>query len=232
MTAAMTETGNRLIDLTDTKTVTSVLSGLIAGALAGPAMNLPNKLTLTRIALSPVFMALILIEDTRAKLASLIVFVIAALTDLGDGYFARKTGRITGFGKFMDPLADKVLTSTALISLVALGYVRGWMVIVIIVREFLITGVRSMAAYRGILINPSFWARIKTVLQMITVSVILLFVYLKATLVPLGYNWSMFESGTTILVFDILMAVTMLITVATGIHYLVRHAPLMKNILR
>jgi len=195
-------------------------------------MNLPNKLTLARIALSPVFMALILIEDTRAKLASLIVFVIAALTDLGDGYFARKTGRITGFGKFMDPLADKILASTALISLVALGYVHGWMVVTIVAREFLITGVRSMAAYRGMLITPSFWARIKTVLQMTTISVILLFVYLKAMLVPLGYNWSMFDSPTTIWVFDIMMFVTMIVTVATGLHYLVRHAPLIKNIVR
>ena len=195
-------------------------------------MNLPNKLTLARIALSPVFMALILIDDTRAKLASLIVFVIAALTDLGDGYFARKTGRITGFGKFMDPLADKILASTALISLVALGYVHGWMVVTIVAREFLITGVRSMAAYRGMLITPSFWARIKTVLQMITISVILLFVYLKAMLVPLGYNWRMFDSPTTIWVFDIMMFVTMVVTVATGLHYLIRHAPLIKNIVR
>ena len=195
-------------------------------------MNLPNKLTLTRIALSPVFMALILIDDTRAKLASLIVFVIAALTDLGDGYFARKTGRITGFGKFMDPLADKVLASTALISLVTLGYVRGWMVAAIVVREFLITGIRSMAAYRGMVIVPTFWARIKTVLQMLTISVILLFVYLKATLEPLGYHWQIFESARTIFVFDIMMGLTMLVTVATGVDYLIRHAALMKNIMR
>lgn len=195
-------------------------------------MNLPNKLTLTRIALSPVFMALILIEDTRAKLASLVVFVIAALTDLGDGYFARKTGRVTGFGKFMDPLADKILTSTAMIALVALGYVRGWMVIVIVAREFLITGIRSMAAYRGMLIVPSFWARVKTVMQMLTISVILLFVYLKTALIPLGYNWPMFESDMTILVFDVLMGLTMIITVATGIDYMVRNAALIRNVVR
>ncbi len=195
-------------------------------------MNLPNKLTIARIALSPVFMALILIDDTRAKLASLVVFVIAALTDLGDGYFARRSGRITGFGKFMDPLADKILASTALISLVALGYVRGWMVIVIVGREFLITGVRSMAAYRGMLIVPSFWARIKTVLQMLTISVILLFVYLKAMLVPLGYHWVIFESQRTILVFDVMMGITMVVTVATGVDYLVRHAALLKNVIR
>jgi CDP-diacylglycerol--glycerol-3-phosphate 3-phosphatidyltransferase len=195
-------------------------------------MNLPNKLTLSRIALSPVFMALILVDDTRAKLASLLVFVAAALTDLGDGYFARKTGRVTGFGKFMDPLADKILASTALISLVALGYVRGWMVAVIVVREFFITGLRSLAAYRGMLIIPSVGARIKTALQMLTISVILLFVYLKAVLVPLGYDWAMFESPTTILVFDVLMAVNMVVTVVTGANYVIKHANLIKNVIR
>lgn len=195
-------------------------------------MNLANKLTLSRIALSPVFMALILIDDTRAKLASLIVFVVAALTDLGDGYFARKSGRVTGFGVFMDPLADKILASTALISLVALGHVRGWMVAVIVVREFFITGFRSLAAYRGMLIAPSLGARIKTVLQMITISAILLFVYLKAALIPLGYHWAMFDSQTTILVFDILMGVTTAVTVATGLDYLIKHRNLLMNVIR
>ena len=166
------------------------------------------------------------------RMLALGLFGVAALTDLADGYYARRFGIITGFGKFMDPLADKILASTALISLVALGYVRGWMVVVIVAREFLMTGIRSMAAYRGMLITPSFWARIKTVLQMFTISVILLFVYLKAMLVPLGYQWSMFESQATFLVFDVLMFVTMIVTVATGIHYLVRHAPLIKNIIR
>jgi len=195
-------------------------------------MNLANKLTLSRIALSPVFMALILIDDTRAKLASLIVFVVAALTDLGDGYFARKSGRVTGFGKFMDPLADKILASTALISLVALGYVHGWMVTVIVVREFFITGLRSLAAYRGMLIIPSFGARIKTALQMLTIGIILLFVYLKAMLVPLGYHWEMFESPTTIVVFDVLMVVNMVVTVLTGADYVIKHANLIKNVTR
>jgi CDP-diacylglycerol--glycerol-3-phosphate 3-phosphatidyltransferase len=196
------------------------------------AVNLPNKLTLTRIALSPVFMALILIDDTRAKLASLIVFVIAALTDLGDGYFARRRGTITGFGKFMDPLADKILTSTALISLVALGHVRGWMVTIIVAREFFITGFRSLAAYRGMLIVPTAGARVKTVLQMLTISVILLYVYLKATLVPLGYHWLIFESHTTTVVFDWLMGITTVVTLVTGIHYLVRHLALLKTMVK
>jgi CDP-diacylglycerol--glycerol-3-phosphate 3-phosphatidyltransferase len=195
-------------------------------------MNLPNRLTLARILLSPVFMGLILIEDSRAKLAALIVFVIAALTDLGDGYFARRRGLATGFGKFMDPLADKILTSTAFISFVALGYARGWMVTVIVAREFFLTGFRSLAAYRGILIAPTLGARLKTVLQMVTIAVILLHVYLKSVLVPHGFHWAIFESGTTQIVFDWLMGANVLMTVATGLDYLVRHFALLKNVVK
>jgi CDP-diacylglycerol--glycerol-3-phosphate 3-phosphatidyltransferase len=84
-------------------------------------MNLPNKLTVSRIILAPVFLALVLIEDIWAQALALLVFVVAALTDLYDGYLARKTGVVTGFGKFMDPLADKILTSSAFIAFVALG---------------------------------------------------------------------------------------------------------------
>jgi CDP-diacylglycerol---glycerol-3-phosphate 3-phosphatidyltransferase len=195
-------------------------------------MNLPNQLTLARIVLSPVFMALILIDDTRAKLGSLVVFVIAALTDLGDGYFARRRGLATGFGRFMDPLADKILTSTALISFVTLGYVRGWMVTVIIGREFFITGFRSLAAYRGMIIVPTLGAKFKTLLQMVTICVILLFVYLKATLPSLGYNWEILESGTTVRVFDWLMGANVIVTVATGLDYLVRNFALLKNVMK
>lgn len=195
-------------------------------------MNLPNKLTLARIVLSPVFMALILIDDTRAKLGSLFVFVIAALTDLGDGYFARRRGLTTGFGKFMDPLADKILTSTALISFVALGYVRGWMVTVIIGREFFITGFRSLAAYRGMIIVPTLGAKFKTLLQMVTICAILLFVYLKATLPSLGYHWTILESESTVRAFDWLMVANVVVTVATGLDYLVRNFALLKNVMK
>lgn len=195
-------------------------------------MNLPNQLTLARIVLSPVFMALILIEDTRAKLLSLVVFVIAALTDLGDGYFARRRGLATGFGKFMDPLADKILTSTALISFVTLGYVRGWMVTIIIGREFFITGFRSLAAYRGMIIVPTLGAKFKTLLQMVTICVILLFVYLKATLPSLGYHWEFLDSQTTVRAFDWLMGANVVVTVITGLDYLVRNFALLKNVMK
>ncbi|HUU45379.1 MAG TPA: hypothetical protein VM118_06560, partial [Acidobacteriota bacterium] len=91
---------------------------------------------------------------------------------------------------------------------------------------------RSLAAYRGMLIIPSFGARIKTALQMLTIGIILLFVYLKAMLVPLGYHWEMFESPTTIVVFDVLMVVNMVVTVLTGADYVIKHANLIKNVTR
>jgi len=116
-------------------------------------MNTPNKLTITRIILAPIFM--VFSHGQRLLRAlSLLIFGVASLTDLWDGHLARKYGIITGFGKFMDPLADKILTSTAFISFAALGYVQAWMIMLIIFREFFITGLRSLAAYRGLIISP------------------------------------------------------------------------------
>ena len=123
-------------------------------------MNLPNFLTMVRIVLAPVFMALVIVDDVWAKFWAMILFIVAALTDLFDGYYARKYNISTSFGKFFDPLADKILISLAFIAFVVLGYVQMWMVLLIILREFLITGLRTLAAYRGTLITPSLPPRI------------------------------------------------------------------------
>jgi CDP-diacylglycerol--glycerol-3-phosphate 3-phosphatidyltransferase len=117
-------------------------------------MNTPNKLTLCRIILSPIFMVFFLMDNVYSRALSLVIFAVASFTDLWDGHLARKYGIITGFGKFMDPLADKILTSTAFISFAALGYVKAWMIMLIVFREFFITGLRSLAAYRGLVISP------------------------------------------------------------------------------
>ncbi len=138
-------------------------------------MNLPNALTLLRIALSPVFMMLFIIDNLWTRFWAMVIFIIAALTDLYDGYYARKYGVTTSFGKFMDPLADKILVSVAFISFVTLGYVEMWMVLAIIFREFLITGLRSLAAYKGVVIVPTRWAKVKTFMQMTAIAVILLY---------------------------------------------------------
>ena len=195
-------------------------------------MNLPNQLTLARIVLAFVFVGFFLIDAAWAKAVALVVFLAAAWTYLYDGYLARKTGVVTGFGKFMDPLADKVLVSSALISFVALGYIKAWMVVVIIFREFMVTGLRLLAAYKGIVITPSLWAQIKTVLEMTTIALILIFTTLKVWLVPNGHNWAIFSSSWTFVSFNGLVFAAMLLSLATGVDYLAKNAPLLRGVLK
>ena len=195
-------------------------------------MNLPNKLTIARIILAPIFMIFLLIDNIYLRYLSTLIFIVAALTDAYDGYLARKTGVITGFGKFMDPLADKILVSTAFISFVALGYVQTWMVLVIILREFFVTGFRSLAAYKGVVIMPSYWAKWKTGCQMMVIIIILVYINLKSTLIPLGNDWSVFTTDSIFRIFDVMIFITMLLTVGTGIDYLVKNAFLLKGVLK
>ena len=195
-------------------------------------MNLPNLLTLSRIFLSPVFMVLFLIEAPYSRLAATIVFIFAALTDLFDGYLARRMGTMTSFGKFMDPLADKILVSTAFISFANLGYAKAWMVATIIIREFFIIGLRSVAAYKGMVITSSYAAQWKTASQMIVISCVLVFINLKTWLVPAGNNWAMFNSPLTGTVFDIMILITVILTVLTGLDYLLKSGGLLKGLLK
>ncbi|MFH1699490.1 MAG: CDP-diacylglycerol--glycerol-3-phosphate 3-phosphatidyltransferase [Candidatus Zixiibacteriota bacterium] len=195
-------------------------------------MNTPNKLTLARIVLSPVFMVFFLMENVYCRVLSMIIFIFAALTDVWDGYLARKYNIITGFGKFMDPLADKILTSTAFVSFLALGYVKAWMIMLIIIREFAITGLRSLAAYRGMVISPTMSAKFKTVLQMTTISAILLYINLKTVMESTGYSGGFFDSPLVIQVFDWMMLSTTVVTVLTGIDYLIKNGSIIKAVLK
>lgn len=137
-------------------------------------MNLANKLTLFRIFLVPVFMVFLLVDITYGSTIAAIIFIVAALTDMLDGHIARSRNMITKFGKFMDPLADKLLVSAALISLTEMGIIPSWMVVIIIAREFAITGLRVLAASEGITIAASKWGKIKTITQLIAIISILL----------------------------------------------------------
>lgn len=131
-------------------------------------MNLPNKITLFRVALIPLFLVFMLVQSiSYGKYIAAAIFIIAALTDLLDGYIARKHNLVTNFGKFMDPLADKLLVSSALICFVELGLVPAWIVILIISREFIINGFRLIASDNGVVIAASWWGKIKTNVQMI-----------------------------------------------------------------
>ena len=141
-------------------------------------MNLPNKLTLLRILLIPVFVALVEIDFAGHYLWAVVVFAIASFTDYLDGHLARKWGLVTDFGKFADPLADKILTTTAIIYLVQMGLCHPVVLIIIIAREFAVSGVRMIAAGApgGKVIAANMWGKVKTVLQM--VSIIVVFVLL------------------------------------------------------
>ena len=131
-------------------------------------MNLPNKLTIFRVILVIPFVALML---NGYDLWAVAVFIIASLTDLLDGKIARKYNLITDFGKFMDPLADKLLVCAAMICLVEMGRLPAWMVIVIISREFIISGFRLVASDNGVVIAASYWGKFKTTFQMLMIIV-------------------------------------------------------------
>lgn len=140
-------------------------------------MTLPNKLTLLRIIMVPFFVAALLYRDRTDSLArwlSLALFLIASFTDFLDGYIARKYHLITNFGKFMDPLADKLLVCSALICFVALQDLNPWITLAVIAREFIISGFRLVAAERGIVIAAGIWGKLKTVCQMVFIVLMLL----------------------------------------------------------
>jgi|AntRauTorckE6833_2_1112554.scaffolds.fasta_scaffold11845_2 CDP-diacylglycerol--glycerol-3-phosphate 3-phosphatidyltransferase len=134
-------------------------------------MNLPNKLTMLRIILVPVFIVFLLLRKdiAGAEIFSLAVFILAAITDSLDGYIARKHQIVTKFGQIVDPVADKLLISGALIAFVSLNEISIWAAILIIGREFAVTGLRVIAAKDGVIISASIWGKVKTTIQIIAV---------------------------------------------------------------
>ncbi len=135
-------------------------------------MNLPNKLTIIRVCLIPFFVAALLFDhgnNYTMRIVANVLFIVASLTDLFDGKIARKYNLVTNFGKFMDPLADKFLVCSALICLIELGQLPAWVVIIIISREFIISGFRLVAADNGVVIAASYWGKFKTTFQMAAV---------------------------------------------------------------
>ena len=172
-------------------------------------MNLPNKLTIFRVILVIPFVALML---NGYDLWAVAVFIIASLTDLLDGKIARKYNLITDFGKFMDPLADKLLVCAAMICLVEMGRLPAWMVIVIISREFIISGFRLVASDNGVVIAASYWGKFKTVFQMLMIIVLIL---------DLG--------GSFVLLEQILIYVALILTVVSLVDYLMKNKDVLKD---
>ncbi|MDO4556064.1 MAG: CDP-diacylglycerol--glycerol-3-phosphate 3-phosphatidyltransferase [Lachnospiraceae bacterium] len=139
-------------------------------------MNLPNKLTILRVIMIPFMVVCLLLDKGMGtQIAALVLFAAASFTDYLDGHIARKNNLVTNFGKFMDPLADKLLVCSAMICLVDLERIPSWVVIVIIAREFIISGFRLVASDNGIVIAASYWGKSKTVSQMFMIMLLIIY---------------------------------------------------------
>jgi CDP-diacylglycerol--glycerol-3-phosphate 3-phosphatidyltransferase len=188
-------------------------------------MNLPNKLTVLRILMIPIFLLLLLpvgqalilpISLQTGRILAAVVFVLASLTDLLDGAIARKQNCVTTFGKFLDPIADKLLVASALMALNQLGEVSAWAVVIIIAREFIVQGVRIIAANDAVVISASIWGKIKTFSQMTAIVLILL----------CNYPFSLFTSFP---VGQVLLWISVVLTVFSGYDYLRANWDRLKN---
>lgn len=178
-------------------------------------MNLPNQLSLLRILLTPVFVLLLFMDRFAFQVASLVVFTVASLSDWWDGYMARKFGEITIIGQFLDPLADKILVSSGLICFSVLGYIPAWMVFVIVIRDFLMTTLRSYAILKGNPVKTSRIAKWKTFFQIAVVYIAFLIHVLSGKLMQPVFLW--IENAHLLL---ILMSLVTTLTILTLIIYL------------
>ena len=174
-------------------------------------MNLPNKLTVGRIILVPFFVAALLANFPLNNAVALIIFIAASLTDMFDGKIARKYNLITDFGKFMDPLADKLLVCSAMIALIEMNRIPSWVVIIIIAREFIISGFRLIASDNGVVIAASYWGKFKTTFQMVMICLMIA-------------NFPQLQILT-----NIIMWIALILTVVSLIDYLVKNKDVMKN---
>jgi len=174
-------------------------------------VNLPTQLTVGRICLVPLVVAFLISNESTHALVAAILFLGAALTDWLDGLIARRLGQVTTLGKLLDPVADKVLVSAALISLVQVGTVEAWMVVVVVAREFAVTGLRSVSAAQGLVIEASDLAKYKTFAQYVAVTLLIL-----ERSVPAGY-----DAEFVYLSRGVLWA-ALTLTVFSGIDYFVR----------
>ncbi len=172
-------------------------------------MNLANKITVFRVFLIPIFMGVLYLDTPNSQTYAAIIFIFASLTDTLDGYIARSRNLVTDFGKFVDPLADKLLVTAALVCLVGLGKISAWVVVIILSREFTITGFRTIAASAGVTIAASPWGKVKTITQLVAISLLLL-----DNIIFRNFNIPM----------DMIMLYLALIfTVISGVDYLVRN---------
>ena len=183
-------------------------------------MNLPNRLTLARIAAVPIFLILLLWQFPFHYFAALVIFVAASLTDLFDGRIARSRGLITDFGKFLDPIADKMLTTAAFLGFISLGIGFGtvWITVIVLIREFSVSSIRMIAAASGKVVAADKWGKIKTVMQMVGIIMALTFEGF-ISLFP-----SLLLVGTILrIAYNIVLWLSAALTVLSGINYLIKN---------
>ncbi len=183
-------------------------------------MNLPNKITLSRIGLAFVFMFFLFSHGLLAKYLALFTFAIASLTDFLDGYLARRRNLENDFGRLMDPIADKILILAAFLAFVEMKVIPGWMVIIIIFRELIVTGLRVIAVSRGRVISASLAGKHKTVSQMVAIISILIFLIIRESFVNVwNVTWELWFRRATLY----LMWITVILTLISGLSYLIRN---------
>ncbi len=183
-------------------------------------LNVPNLLTIARIFITPIFLAVILMDTLPHRfLIACVIFSIGSITDAVDGHLARRNNEITNFGKFLDPIADKILTTSALLAFMSMGLCNIWIVMLVLTREFAIASVRMIAAAGGVVIPANIWGKIKTVSQMIFTILIML----------LGETWEIISNTNKVLfdklpdlslVSNGLLWITAILTVVSGVIYL------------
>ncbi|MGI6122687.1 MAG: CDP-diacylglycerol--glycerol-3-phosphate 3-phosphatidyltransferase [Acetivibrionales bacterium] len=187
-------------------------------------MNLPNKITVSRILATPVFLFFLVPGwfgqfwglDQWGRYAAAVIFIVASITDMVDGNIARKYNMITELGKFLDPIADKLLVTSALIAFIKTDNLSVWAVFIIIAREFIITGFRVVAAGRGVVIAADKWGKIKTVVQIAAIIAILIKNFPVSLIIdfPLGM---------------VLMYIAVALTVISGVNYIVKNVKVLEK---
>jgi len=192
-------------------------------------MNLANRLTVSRIVLTFVFMFFLFLKSPVYKVVALIVFALATGTDFLDGFIAKKRNERTTFGKLMDPIADKILVLAAFLAFVEMKLIPAWIVVIIVFREFIITGLRIAALARGEVIEAEMAGKHKTVSQMVSIYIILFFIIFRAYGTDAFEFWN--ENSEYLLksIIFYMMIITAMLTVGSGISYLVRNKRLFLN---
>ena len=184
-------------------------------------LNLPNILTISRIIITPIFLAVILMESLPHRfLIACIIFSIASITDAVDGHLARKNNQITNFGKFLDPIADKVLTTAALLAFMSMGLCNIWIIMFVLTREFAIASVRMISASSGVVIPANIWGKIKTVSQMVF-TILIMLLGEAYYIIETTYAELFAKLPDLSLISNSLLWITAILTVISGVIYLI-----------